>query len=505
LPRELIPAALQAVLASAAGVALWIAWRAVSRVGDLSRVGDSWATRLVAAGFLLRAAAGVTLFWISYLRLPVMTTHYLGGGFWDFALDSDDYMALAGDAASRGPLALLTLDRGKVSSVAYVQIVAVAQILFGRASSVGLLLDCACFLAAALALVRWSASLGAAGRSPGLLALVVLSLHPSWILWSTQPLKDALFGLLVIAWFCASRCWFEGSEPGARGRPALWALVLAMVLYELAGLRAYFALVLWLAFGAGLALSLLRPSPLQPSSRRRWRRVVAGASLWILLSQVVVWSGGPLLPSTVRAVLMPYGSAPAPESPATTSGEQASGPLLRPLAKMREGFVTSGAASQISAGAPEPVVAPPGPPPATSPISPPVAGPRPGWSRTLLAGLAATFLPRVVGSSLGLFSIGGGRGAWAYVELDTLFFTTACVLSVLLTVRAARRAGRISPLALQAMLSALLIAVALAYVVAVFGTLFRLREMILMPLSLAPLAATVRRATGRETAARAPE
>jgi hypothetical protein len=483
--------ALRALVASAAGVALWAAWRGASRGGD------PWATRIVTAGFLLRAVAGIALFWISYLRLPVMASHYLGGGFWVFALDSQYYMPLARAAASQGLLAIVTLDRGAWPSVSFLQILCLAQTLFGYVTSVGLLLNCACFLGGALALVRWSASLGPAGRYPGLLALTVLSLHPSWILWSTQPLKDPLFGLLVIAWFYASRHWFDHSvKTGAGWRRVLWALVLAAVIYELAGIRAYFALILWLALGAGLVLSLLQASPV-----RRWRRIVVGASLWILLSQVVVFSGGPLLPPTVRAVLMPYKSGG--EVPEVGSiGEQTKRVLLRPLVALREGFVSSGGASQISGAAEEGRQAARSSPPATPPLASPA--PTEEKSSNLLTGLAATFLPRAVGRRLGIFSIGSGGGVWTYVELDTLFFLFASVLSGLLTVRAAWHAGRTSPLAVQVLLSAFLIAAGLAYVVTNFGTLFRLREMILMPLSLAPLAATLGSERERETAARAP-
>jgi hypothetical protein len=509
---ELILAALRALVAGAAGVVLWTAWRGASRGGD------PWATRIVTAGFLLRAVAGILLFWISYLRLPVMTSQYLGWGFWVFALDSTYYMPLARAAASPGLFAIVTLDRGAWSSVSYLQILSLAQILFGYVTSVGLLLNSACFLGGALSLVRWSASLGPAGRYPGLLALTVLSLHPSWILWSTQPLKDPLFGLLVIAWFYASRYWYDSSvQRGAGWRRVLSALVLAAVLYELAGMRAYFALILWLAFGAGLVLSLLQASPV-----RRWRRVVVSALLWMLLSQVVVGSGGPLLPPTVRAFLMPYesggeelkvgnagreavaqkGGEATRERPKETFGEQAKRVLLRPLVTLREGFVSSGGSSQITGSAAAGRQAAQGGPPANLPVAPPA--PTQEWSSDLLTGLAATFLPRAVGRSLGLFSIGGGREAWAYVELDTLFFVFGCVLSGWLTVRAARRAGRTSPLALQALLSALLIAVGLAYVVTNYGTLFRLRELILMPLSLAPLAATLGSERERETAARVP-
>lgn len=505
--------ALRTLLAGAAGVVLWTAWRGASKGAD------HWTIRIVTAGFLLRAMAGIALFWISYLRLPVMSGHHLGGGFWVFALDATYYMPLARAAASHGLFAIVVLDRAAWSSVSFLQILALAQILFGYVTSVGMLLNCASFLGGALALRSWSAGLGPAGRYPGLFALTVWSLDPSWILWSTQPLKDSFFGLLVIAWFGVSHHWFRSSlKPGSGWRRGLWALALAAVLFELAGMRAYFALILWVAFGAGVVLSLLQASPV-----RRWRRLVVSGSLWILLSQVVLVSGGPLLPPTVRAFLSPYESAGSElevgiesrEAVARKGGaatrEGAQEPiralvrkvLFRPLVALREGFLSSGGESQISRAAATTRQEARGNPRMSLPAAPP--NPPEEWSSSLLTGLAATFLPRAVGRSLGLYSIGGGRGAWAFAELDTLCFLAACLLGGLWTVRAAWRAGRLSPLALQAALSALLIAAGLAFVVTNYGTLFRLREMILMPLSLAPLAATLGSERLPETAARAPK
>lgn len=456
--------ALRALLAGVAGVSLWTLWRRVARDGDPA------ARCIVAAGFLVRAVAGVALFWLSWLRLPAVASRTLGEGFWSFAPDSAYYVPLASAATDRGLFALFTLDRAKWSSVSFVQILGLAEVLFGDVASVGLLLNSACFLGGALLLVRWSASLGRAGRWPGLFALAVLSFQPSWILWSTQPLKDSLTGLLVIGWFFASRFFFDAEgAPGAGWRRVLGALLLAAILYELAGIRAYFAFILLTSFGAGLVLSLLQASPV-----RRWRRFAAGVSVWILLSHVVVWSGGALLPPAARVLLVPY------EAGFGEIGEQARSGFFGPLDAFRGGFVSSGGASQIKgAGADD-------------------------WSRNLLTGILATFLPHAVGKGLGLFSIGSGGGAWAFVEFDTVFFLFAALLSGLLTARAVWRGRRVTPLALQALLSALLVAACLAYVVTNFGTLFRLREMILMPLSLAPLAATLGSAREQETAARSP-
>ena len=105
----------------------------------------------------------------------------------------------------------------------------------------------------------------------------------------------------------------------------------------------------------------------------------------------------------------------------------------------------------------------------------------------LVTGGAAIFLPRSVGERLGLFRIGGGRGMFWFVEIDTLVFDLMFLCAF--TVLASRASASLrNPLVVFVALLTLLVAVPLVYTVTNFGTLFRLREMIFLGLALTPLA-----------------
>nr|MDQ3282314.1 nuclear transport factor 2 family protein [Acidobacteriota bacterium] len=115
-------------------------------------------------------------------------------------------------------------------------------------------------------------------------------------------------------------------------------------------------------------------------------------------------------------------------------------------------------------------------------------------------GAAALVLPRAIGEALGLFHVGGGRG-WMWVtELDTLLFDAALLfaIAVLITNFAAARRD---PLVWFILTSTLLIAAPLGYSVTNFGTLFRLREMVLLGVILAPIAASAAARNGDGNAA----
>jgi hypothetical protein len=455
-PRPLtLGLVLQALAACIAGAVLWRTWRAAASRSSA----DRWSGYIVTLGFLARAMSGVVLFWISFLRLPFASTLQTGDGLWVYALDANNYMNWAYQAASRGPLQIVALTR-TIPSVSFVQSLALAQTLFGNVASVAILLNCGCFLVMALLLRRWTQSLGPSGSLPGLFALTVVSFQPSLILWATQPLKDAFFGVLIVVWFYAGRHWFDSvAEPGALKAKLVSSTLLGLSLYAIAGVRVYFGIMLWAAFGAAIVLFLI-----QPAATRRLPRAIVAAITWLLLSHMIVLSADPYIPAGVRRFLLTAGPAQQPIT------------MMDSLVHARTGFVASGGDTQIRSGDWEGG-----------------GNQNRSWAEKVRAtarGLAATFLLRSWGKSLGLFDVEGGRGVWLFAEIDTFLFLLASIFSVALTARMATRARKLSPLALQGLLSAAFVAVALAFVVTNFGTLFRLREMILLPLVLAPLAAS---------------
>src|SRR5207302_853474 len=67
---------------------------------------------------------------------------------------------------------------------------------------------------------------------------------------------------------------------------------------------------------------------------------------------------------------------------------------------------------------------------ARQPATAPPIAPKSRASR-LLAGTAATVLPRTIGEPLGLFHIAGGRSMLWFTELDTLIFDISLLLAIL--------------------------------------------------------------------------
>jgi uncharacterized membrane protein YkgB len=107
----------------------------------------------------------------------------------------------------------------------------------------------------------------------------------------------------------------------------------------------------------------------------------------------------------------------------------------------------------------------------------------------LLAGMVAIFAPHF----LGLLHIGGGRGFWWFADVQTLVVDFAVVLALLALVRAARAHRLGDPMMWQLATLTVLLTVAQAYAVSNFGTLFRLRDMILFALVLLTVAASAAR------------
>jgi hypothetical protein len=109
------------------------------------------------------------------------------------------------------------------------------------------------------------------------------------------------------------------------------------------------------------------------------------------------------------------------------------------------------------------------------------------------AGLAALFLPRTIGQALGLVRIGGGRGFWLFVELDTLFFDAVLLFAIIYCARSLRgRKSRVTPLFVLLAIAFLATAGPLVYTVTNFGTLFRMRQMLYVIIAVLPLTLAAR-------------
>ena len=242
--------------------------------------------RIIIAGFLVRTLAGQALFWISYLRLPVARSLQSGDGFWFFAVDGPFYLGYATELAARGPAAIL-LDPEKYPSQFFVEVLSLCVGAFGSVASVALLLNGAAYLLT-------SAIIVGAFQTRDDFVLAAIALSPASILFSLQPLKDTLFLLLIVAMVAAFRRWEEWWRASRAGARFLGhGLAMCAVIYALAGIRWYFAVIAWAAATLFLVLTSLQ-------ARRKAWAFAAHAVLMILLAQCIRVGAHDLQPSYDR-------------------------------------------------------------------------------------------------------------------------------------------------------------------------------------------------------------
>ncbi|MGK2857911.1 MAG: hypothetical protein ACSLFQ_11960 [Thermoanaerobaculia bacterium] len=417
--------ALQALAAAVACAGVFALWRSV----------DASVRPIATLGLLLRLVAGGAAFWISWLGLPVAPSLQLGGGFWFYGLDGIRYFKLADAAIANG--VVVPID-ATLPSFQYVQALAIGRWLFGASIATALLLNVASYLVACAIVSRWNRNGEAADRATRL-AMWALALLPTWLLWSTQPLKDALFLALVVVFADVARRWVVAWRGGgALSALAIAALEMSVALYLLGGIRWYFGYILWYASLPAFAVAALA------LKRRRVAALAGAVVVFVLLAQPLVltmWMGyGESVGLMFRVMLW--------------------------LENSRESFGALEAATRIVPG-------------------PLIAG-LPGAD--LIARTVACVVPRFIAMPAGLVEIGGGRGLWAIAELDTIAFVAFAISAIALAWK--RGAGALrDPLVLLLLLS-VLGAMSMLYVVNNFGTLLRLREMVLLPLLLMAVAAS---------------
>lgn len=537
----MILALLHILFAVAACFALWKLWTSLA--------GRGRASLIIALGFLIRAFGGEILFWISYLNLPIARSLQLGDGFWFFAVDGPGMLAYTRELIAGGPIALLLIGR-EIPSHAFIQVFTVFAWALGTFASVAILVNCAAFLATCGVILRLGEP-GARGELTRLVALAAMAFGPGTILWSLQLLKDTFFIFLIVAMVACCFSWQElwRAAPDNWRKKAIVAGAMLAVLYMMAGIRWYLAVFFW---GAWILFGLLTAL----AAKRKVAAVVTNALLLVLLGQVVRLGGASDLPQSILRVLDPRPSIAAtfrptgltkdlsvrrrgfentpggttihegrvlehvyspgeevakqqpmsattnPHSPATTTTTIPTGRALEPvhsgdkeIAKQRMSETTNPHSTATTATITIPVGR--------------VLEPVHSWDQEIakqpaskttdphliaktVAGLTAEFVPRSIGQALGLIRIGGGRGFWLFVELDTLVLDGLLIFSIVVCARRLRTDGRVTPLFVLLLIVFLTTAGPLAYTVNNFGTLFRLRQVIYAILAFLPLTLGVR-------------
>src|SRR6202140_869364 len=235
LLKEFAP---QTVLTISACAALFLLWRRVSSYGRPV----FW---LVTLGVIGRAFGGVAAFFISYFHLPIARSLHLGNGLWIMAADSIEYVERAAGASAAGPMAIVHLSKYDISPF-YCQILATGFWLFGSFASVAVLINIAAYLGCCVIIVSLGRSVNQRAVT---VAIAALSLAPSVVIWSLQPLKDVPF-LFLVASFIASAClwqqlWSTRTSMGRSvGMASLLAVMMAGLSYGISGIRWYFGFTL---------------------------------------------------------------------------------------------------------------------------------------------------------------------------------------------------------------------------------------------------------------------
>ena len=442
---------LHAVATVLAGLGLWALWRRSAR--------DPAIRAIIGLGFLVRAIPGIALYWISFLQLPIGRAYQMGNGYWFFGGDGSAYLEPAIAASKKGIGAILSLEN-VVDSPFFSKVFGVMILAFGSETSIGLLLNLFAYLAFCAILLRFRDRIGA-DRRACVVALVAVSFCPSWILWSLQPLKETFFFLLVVAYLFVLAGWVKtvvAGGPSAR-LPIKPLILSTALLYAIAGIRWYFAIMLLIGTAVMIGCLILK------DKGRRLKVLAWGALSLLILGQMIAFGAGRHLPPVGHAILRPG-------SLHVSSVRVAATAVLQSLEDWRDLMLLYDAPTTIRLpDRPEPAL------PATT-------------GERFFAGSLAVFVPHWITTKLRLLSIGGGRGLWLFADLDTVLFDAALLWALFVAWRGLRTGGLSHPLFWVVATTTAVMGLLLIYTAANFGTLFRQRAMVYLGIILLPLMVT---------------
>jgi hypothetical protein len=482
---------------------------------------------IVAATILVRAAVGVALFWISYLNLPVAESLQAGGGFWQLAVDARQYYAFAADAIDRGALGLDAL----APSPFFVWVLTLWMTIVGVSPAAGMYLNL-CLYVGLMALVvwRWKPANDWHRDLPCIAFVAAYSIFPVILIHSTQPLKDELFNVLLAAVclgvLAATRLVYGPPDWRRHGSTVAGGVAIAVATFGAAGIRWYFGFMIWCALALLLAICAVA-----------WRRMpfvryVAGSVALLAVVWLGFWAGagryywiavgltGPAQLTTMtqlaRLGFLTSGgntSTAVPLRSDSGAGQQRYQELLdshRGFEGAEERFAAE--AEYLRQGAlarGERALAPPTGPPADAKSGAddsPKAVVDPAWAPatrampitigeqlvTVARGVAVIFVPIALLERVSSVDIDGGRGLLSIVDLDTLVLDITSLGVLILLWRRRHTIGDRLPFVAFGLILAAVSAVLLGYVVTNFGTLWRLRSFIAVPLWLLVLAVAPR-------------
>lgn len=439
-----------------------------------------------AAVVLVRLAAGVLLTSLAWLDSPFLEHLRYPDGIWQFAPDARTYQRGATTIVNEGIGAL----EPSMPARTYVVLLALWMEVVGPALA-GFTLNLLLFIGyAALAVRVLGPRPGALSELAALVLVLVPGLAPSAVLHSTQPLKDELAAFLIaVSCFCAVRVFGSG---GPSARRAWLAVVLAAAIGVLAGVRSHMAAMIIAALVCGGMVYVLQ------HLRGRVIGALAVASIAVGLSCATYLVGAQrqrlLLVNVAettapRPGVVPSGTPGVSGSKqtrgrggrATTPGPRAvyqqrqTGTTLRSVTtfparavagirKARQAFIRSGGRTNLARrGEPKTIA---------------------NDVRALGVGLAATFVPISLLNASGFLSVGGGQGLLFLTNVDTLFLDLGVLVTAVMLVRHGRNVSGSAAVRVFTAVYAAFALFLLAYVVTNYGTLFRMRLMMVQGVCL---------------------
>jgi hypothetical protein len=462
---------------------------------------------IVALGILSRIIIGLTLFAISYLELPVAQSLQAGGGFWQIAVDASRYYTDALVAIEQG---IFATDYEGFTSPFFVQILAIWLLLVGASPIAALMLNVCAYVATAVLIVTAYGPLNDRRRDlPCVVAVGAYSFWPAIFIHGTQPLKDdiffALIAMVCVALLIVLRVIVYGwrAAGGVTAIATAFAVVVAGS-FGLAGIRWYFPIIICGALVSVFALFLLR------GRLTSLPFYVAGSASVVL----AVWLAAGGFQNLASAFLFATGG----ESPlgVVRSLDDIPAALVEMMRTARTGFLLAAGNTNIATplhdGSSKDGVrrrpqslwnAVPGRAAANGLDSSPLsevelatvrATPRSVGEHVVTAtrGLAIVFVPISLLKATSFVKFDGGRGILPVADLDTIFQDVAIVTLLALVWRRRREIGTRMPFVAFCLILAGATAVLLGYVVTNYGTLFRMRPMMAIPLCVLVVALSPR-------------
>jgi hypothetical protein len=468
-----------------AAIAGWVIFRTYRgmRQRSISLAG------IFAAGILARTATGLLLYCVSYFELPFARSLQLGDGFWTLAEDGKTYYWFAATAASTvGPF---DADYSAVLSPFYTMVLAVWLSVVGSSPMAGLFLNLCLYALIAFVMVRICQPTGEWRRDvPGLIGLGAYSLSPSLVIHATQPLKEDLFYAVVAIMYAGllavlRRATFRGVAP-LGWMTSLGVLVaLFVVTVLITEIRWYYSVIAW----GALALVALLFAVVNRTTAFPHYAAINVILLTVVGSAAIVDTPSPEQ-GYLRSVLVQSLHARTIAIPSM---------LAHVTGFARLGFLRTGGATNIviplqgNTTPKHAAIRPAGPaelsPQARNMVRASTATPQTFMQRARLVatGIAIVFVPISILKQLSIVDMPGGSGLLPLTDVDTVFLDVTVGSVLVLLWRRRRLIGDRLPFVVFALVMALGTAVLMGYVVTNYGTLFRLRPMIAVPLWFAVL------------------